>query len=711
MSFDITSADTITSITSTITSAIRNGTRGNALLKLTSQTFGPTDVVSTLGITGHGTYNFGIALDGGANVPVTLTGITSQTTYAGLATMINAALIANNINAVCTFTTLTSSVGYYFASKTRGATSAVVMDTGTAGGGSYPLFATATEGVIISNTIVGSGITTGSTAGVAGIAVYPDNSSVLSVGIDQYTQRIRFISSTTGSASNIVITAGTDSADFITFMGGVKIAKAGQVATSLSAAINSSSGKIRISSVNTTVAPTVVDTVNADTLRFITFFGVDVAVVGTSAIPVNSADIVEFVATQYGTSGNLIQVIKSSAVNPSDSSTSHTIKVFYDGNLQETFSDVSLTITDSNYFVNVMNNTVENGGSAWVDVTVYNNDANTTITFPNGTYTLGVADNSSEIAYSGNTTIGSYNYKPGTDGIPTTGDPALFVNVLGTNSDLANSDYFNFHILLTPDDIEQSVQDAAIALAEYRKDCIYLVDPPFGLSYSQIVAWHNGLGYGRTNAVNSSYAAIYWPWLKTYDSYNKRYAWCPPSVFMVAKMMEVDRVYAPWFAPAGDVRGQITADDVETTVSFAQRELLYGDFNCVNPIVNFASKGLIVYGQKTAYRVNSSSNRVNVRRMVIYIKKLVKSALNSMLFEPNNSDSWGLAADLINGILEPIRQGGGLSQYQVVIDATTNTPDVIAQNMMNGIIKIVPTGTIEIIEMYVNIYQSGTVIQ
>ena len=81
-----------------------------------------------------------------------------------------------------------------------------------------------------------------------------------------------------------------------------------------------------------------------------------------------------------------------------------------------------------------------------------------------------------------------------------------------------------------------------------------------------------------------------------------------------------------------------------------------------------------------------------------------------MIFEPNDPDSWGRATDLVTSILESIRQGGGITQYAVVINSTTNTANVIAQNMMNGIIKIVPASTIEVINLSLNIYQSGTTI-
>jgi len=162
---------------------------------------------------------------------------------------------------------------------------------------------------------------------------------------------------------------------------------------------------------------------------------------------------------------------------------------------------------------------------------------------------------------------------------------------------------------------------------------------------------------------------------------------------------------------AGDSRGKIIAYDYETSPSFAQREILYGDFNAVNPIVNFTAKGLEIYGQKTLLRENSALNRVNVRRMVIYAKKLIRRAMEGVVFEPHNADSWARATNLINAILEPIRQANGLSSYRVTIDSSTNTPDVIAQSIMKGIIKLVPVGTIEIIDLTITIQSAGTIIE
>ena len=176
-------------------------------------------------------------------------------------------------------------------------------------------------------------------------------------------------------------------------------------------------------------------------------------------------------------------------------------------------------------------------------------------------------------------------------------------------------------------------------------------------------------------------------------------------------MLEVDNSYGPWYAPAGDLRGKISAFDYEGSPSLAERDTMYGDLNALNPIVNFASKGLEIFGQKTLLRATSALNRINVRRMVIYAKKLIKRAMDGLVFEPHNADSWARATNLINSILEPIRQGNGLADYRVTIDDTTNTASLIQQSIMAGTIQLVPVGTIEIIELDIQIQAAGTTIE
>lgn len=395
---------------------------------------------------------------------------------------------------------------------------------------------------------------------------------------------------------------------------------------------------------------------------------------------------------------------------------------FYGGDstLLESFDGISWTDGDTNFYETKINADEDNGGSSYFSVDTYASSGDSVVQIAAGSYFVGKTDGGdSDACATGDTwtaapgdSIG-YDFRAGNDGVPeTTGDTTLFTAALSTTAALANAELWNYHILITPDTNDATVADAAITLAGYRKDFIYIADPPYGKTYAQVKDWHNGTGaQGRDTALNTSYAATYWPWLKDYNTSAGEYVWCPPSVFVAEKYLEVDKNYGPWYACAGDVRGKISAFDYETSPSFAEREVLYGDLNAINPIVNFASKGLEIFGQKTLLRATTALNRVNVRRMICYIKKLIKVSMDSVVFEPHNADSWARATNLINSILEPVRQGNGLDDYRVTIDETTNTADLIAQNIMKGVIQLVPMGTIEIIELSINILSPGSTIE
>lgn len=408
------------------------------------------------------------------------------------------------------------------------------------------------------------------------------------------------------------------------------------------------------------------------------------------------------------------------------------LRVYYAGDLQETFVGISFASGDTNFFATKINTDITNGGSAWMSVATKQRGTSIFRLIPAGsasgtvsTFYFGVNPTSVSDSLSGDSRkfksgIGdtfsaeygdstAYDYRIGKDGIYS-GD-TIFVNALSTSGALANKELWDFHILSVPDNSDSAVADAGVALAEYRNDFLFLVDPPFGKTVDNVVNWHNGVGsQGRSSPLNSSYAATWWPWLKDYNQQAGQYVWVPPSVFIGELLLNVDRNFAPWYAPAGDIRGKITAYDYEVSPSQADREQLYGDLNAVNPIVNFNIKGLEVYGQKTLLRQTTALNRLNVRRMIIYVKKLIKKAMDSIVFEPDNADSWSRARTIINSILEPVRQQNGLADYKVTIDDTTNTPDLIAQQIMTGIIQLIPVGAIEIIQLTVQVRPPGSTI-
>ena len=466
-------------------------------------------------------------------------------------------------------------------------------------------------------------------------------------------------------------------------------------------------GRIRLTSESTGTSSTVeITPVDAGTEEnLITLLGgVEDAVAGQEPVLASATDNILFQAREKGSDTDKISVSKSTTWSQVESRDIITISVWFDGEEVETFEDVSLEVEDDEFFVRLMNREPENDGSKLVRVEYEDTDTDGTLELPDGTWNLGEGTT----AWTEGDELSDYDHRKGNDGAPESGGSGLFVAALNASSDLANSEKFNYHILITPDNGSQTTQNAAIALAESRRDFFYIADTPFGLSYTDVVNWHNGAGgHGRDAALNTSFAATYWPWLKDMNPRDNEYLWCPPSVFLGEKLLQVDRNYAPWYAPAGDLRGRLVANDTEVSPSLSQRDFVYGKPNAVNPIVNFATKGIVIYGQKTTLRSRSALDRVNVRRMAIYASKLIKESMEGLIFEPHLPDSWARATDFVNRILEPIRRDNGLEDYQVIIDGTTNDADAIANNVMKGIIRLVPVNAIETIDLSISFLSPG----
>ena len=419
-------------------------------------------------------------------------------------------------------------------------------------------------------------------------------------------------------------------------------------------------------------------------------------------------DNIYFTAKNYGTANAGENGVVIEQVRNIDISGKEVIKinVYYNKEVVETYNNISLNPNETDpekiYFATAINNSPENGGSKYISVKVVRpaTPASTDIEFPEGTYVLGKG----KISYEDD--ANAYDYKAGNDGIPTSNPRksgiSLFTKVLGTDSELANTEVYNYHILATPDNGSQVVQDKAMALCEATGESFYLVDPPQGLAYNEVVKYENGEGnFGRNSALNSSYEGIFHDWLMDYDEDNENYVWCPPSVFILELLLRNDKQYGCWYAPAGDNRGNITAADYASSPSLSQRDYMYGE-NTVNPIVNFASKGLELYGEKTCLRSETSPmSRIHVRRMAIYIKKLIKNALQGFLFEANSPANWARMVSVISQVLEPIKQQDGIDQYMVQIDSSTMTEADLANSTCRGVVKIVPMGSMEVIELSV----------
>ena len=262
----------------------------------------------------------------------------------------------------------------------------------------------------------------------------------------------------------------------------------------------------------------------------------------------------------------------------------------------------------------------------------------------------------------------------------------------------------NIGIALVPGFSTESVQNNLITLAETTQDFLALVAPPYGLNTQQAINWSNGQETSRTSPINSSYAAIYWPWVKTYSTFDSKDIWLDPTIFAARQMAYTDTVADSWFAPAGFRRGRLTKPtEVEVKLSQGDRDSLYSGGNVINPIASFPQQGITIFGQRTGQREPTALDRINVRRLMIYIRKVILASTQRLIFEPNDEFTWAEVENLLNPFLDDIRRRRGITEFRVVCDETTNTPVRVDRNEMWTKVIVKPTKTAEIIVFEINL--------
>ena len=269
------------------------------------------------------------------------------------------------------------------------------------------------------------------------------------------------------------------------------------------------------------------------------------------------------------------------------------------------------------------------------------------------------------------------------------------INILG------NKDEYQFNIISAPGLIYQhhSTQlDSIISLAEDRGDCIAVVDlRTYGSTVAQVSS--------GANSLNTSYGAAYWPWLQTQASTGKN-EFVPASVVIPGVYAFTDGAAAPWFAPAGLTRGGIpTVIQAERKLTRSQRDTLYNAN--VNPIATFPGSGISVFGQKTLQKKSSALDRVNVRRLLIALKKFIGDVSRELVFEQNTNVTRNRFLAQVNPYLTSVVEQQGLFAFRVVMDDTNNTSDVIDRNQLIGQIFIQPARTVEFVVLDFTIEPTG----
>ena len=277
---------------------------------------------------------------------------------------------------------------------------------------------------------------------------------------------------------------------------------------------------------------------------------------------------------------------------------------------------------------------------------------------------------------------------------------------------VSNPDDFDINLISVPGIVRRHhsyVFDKVVDMVEAREDAFFIGDV-VGVNYNSsngnVTSDTISQAIEQGVAVDSNYVGTYYPWVKTIDSRTNKLISVPPSVLMPGIYASNDAVAAEWFAPAGLNRGGIVgAISVLNRLTHAERDELYE--GKINPIAQFPGEGIVAFGQKTLQDKASALDRINVRRLMIKVKKYIASTSRYLVFEQNTSQTRGKFLNTVNPYLEGIQQRQGLYAFRVVMDESNNTPDVIDRNILAGQIFLQPTKTAEFIVLDFNILPTG----
>jgi len=272
---------------------------------------------------------------------------------------------------------------------------------------------------------------------------------------------------------------------------------------------------------------------------------------------------------------------------------------------------------------------------------------------------------------------------------------------------LANTDYYDINLLLTPGIVHSLHSDVTLAartLAEDRQDIFYVMDGSTAKTAGVDTTVRQAVE--DISGLDSNYTATYFPWVRIKNPVKGTNLWVPPSVVIPGVLAFNDANAAPWYAPAGLTRGGLTTvSDTYLNLSQTARGTLYEAR--INPIANFPSTGIVVWGQKTLQARASALDRVNVRRLLITVKKYIASATRFLVFEQNSTETRKRFLNIVNPYLSSVAQNQGLYAFKVIMDSSNNTNDLVDQNILYGQLFLQPTRTAEFILLDFNIQPTG----
>ena len=298
----------------------------------------------------------------------------------------------------------------------------------------------------------------------------------------------------------------------------------------------------------------------------------------------------------------------------------------------------------------------------------------------------------------------------------------VFNSIRRAIDSVADPEVVEMNLAAIPALTNEGLTTNLVRLCEDRADALAVIDLPGGFTpredgkeafrnntASSVRSTVNSL---RSRGLNSSYGCAYYPWVRARDTINGAFLWLPPSVPAIGTFSSSQMKTQVWFAPAGFNRGGLTEGsagipvvDVAHQLRRKDRDDLYAAN--INPIAKFPAEGIVIFGQKTLQTTPSALDRINVRRLMIFVKKRISQISAGLLFDPNVKQTWLRFKAQVEPFLANVKTNFGLSDYKVVLDETTTTPELIDRNILYAQIYLKPTRAIEFIAIDFNITRTG----
>ena len=274
------------------------------------------------------------------------------------------------------------------------------------------------------------------------------------------------------------------------------------------------------------------------------------------------------------------------------------------------------------------------------------------------------------------------------------------IDVMGVKSEV------DINVLAVPGIRHSQITDHAVNTVEKNQDAIYIMDIPeidtlntVITSSLQDVNVQNTVNTFAARALDSSYAAAFFPDLVLRDTKNNVDVKVPPSVGVIGAFALNDAIAFPWMAPAGFTRGLMNR--VSNASVRLNRENLDDLYEVdINPIIaQPGGPGVSVWGQKTLKATQSALDRINVRRLLLELRRRIRREAEKFIFEPNREETLNRFSARVNPILAKVQEQSGIDRYKVRIDLTTTSQVDIENNTVRGVIYVQPTRTVEFVSL------------